>query len=319
VLPFPAEILSCTRPSLSSPALAVPADDNRRRQASRSTIGVMDTTTRREGKAISVPSVTVVSDTCLQRPGAHQQSGPGKQVRKRYRGPEVVPHSSPTVMLLAMPHLAPAPEPDTLPEPILGPPMNEPHPAILFATPRARAVELGRDDAPELQRFFDANPDYFIAVTGAPAGVREALDEINGRPPAGWSWTRQWVVGFLDDDDALLAMANVVSDLPAGGVWHIGLFIVATPSFGVGLGRELHEAIVAWARGSGARWMRLGVVVGNERAERFWLRQGYVETRLRHGVVMGERVNSVRVMIKPLDGAPLCDYLALVERDRPPA
>ena len=31
---------------------------------------------------------------------------------------------------------------------------------------------------------------------------------------------------------------------------------------------------------------------------------------------MGARVNSVRVMVKPLDGGRIDDYLALVARDR---
>jgi ribosomal protein S18 acetylase RimI-like enzyme len=100
-------------------------------------------------------------------------------------------------------------------------------------------------------------------------------------------------------------------------VWHIGLFIVATQAFGTGLAAELHDALLDWARAHGARWMRLGVVAGNERAERFWRRRGYVETRVRDGIAMGARVNSVRVMVRPLDGGRVDDYLGLVARDRP--
>jgi GNAT superfamily N-acetyltransferase len=115
----------------------------------------------------------------------------------------------------------------------------------------------------------------------------------------------------------MVAMANVVTDLLATGVWHIGLFIVATARHGCGEARVLYRGLEDWARSHGAAWMRLGVVRGNARAERFWESLGYLETRTREGIEMGRRVNTVRVMVKPLAGGTLEQYLALVPRDRP--
>jgi hypothetical protein len=63
--------------------------------------------------------------------------------------------------------------------------------------------------------------------------------------------------------------------------------------------------------------MRLGVVKGHHRAERFWERRGYSKVRIREGLAMGRRTNDVRVMIKALYNQPTADYFALVERDRP--
>ena len=79
----------------------------------------------------------------------------------------------------------------------------------------------------------------------------------------------------------------------------------------------LHDGLVQWAIANGMRWIRLGVVSGNARAERFWTKRGYVDLRMRTGIKMGTRVNDVRVMVKPLTSATLDDYLALVPRDRP--
>ena len=70
---------------------------------------------------------------------------------------------------------------------------------------------------------------------------------------------------------------------------------------------------------SGAAWIRLGVVSVNARAERFWQRQGYVETRVRDAITMGERVNAVRVLVKALEGGDLATYLGRFPRDRPDA
>lgn len=68
---------------------------------------------------------------------------------------------------------------------------------------------------------------------------------------------------------------------------------------------------------NGAKWLRLGVVRGHARVERFWESAGYVQTLLRHGVAFGTQTNSLRVMFKPLAGGTPEEYLSLVSRDRP--
>jgi GNAT superfamily N-acetyltransferase len=187
----------------------------------------------------------------------------------------------------------------------------------LFGAGAIRAIELGDADTVRLQRFFELNPAYFIDVSGQPPSSGEAHDEIHGLLPAGWTFTKKWIVGFVDERDALVAMANVVSDLLAPSVWHIGLFIVATRLHGDGMAQSLYGGLEGWMRSLGAQWLRLGVVHGNARAERFWERLGYVDVRERKGVEMGARVNTIRVMAKPLAGGTIPQYLALVARDRP--
>ena len=192
-------------------------------------------------------------------------------------------------------------------------------PSTLFIAETVRAVDLGVADIAELQRFFNLNPEYFLAVTGHGPAPTEAEEEVKGMLPAGWSFTRKWIVGFLDGTDTLVGMANVVSDLLAPRVWHIGLFIVATHLQGSGAAQRLYARLEGWMHDRGAQWLRLGVVAGNARAERFWERCAYVEVRRRNGVEMGARRNTIRVMAKPLDGGSLREYLALVDRDRPEA
>lgn len=180
-----------------------------------------------------------------------------------------------------------------------------------------RTLEILASDEPRLQRFFEANPDYFFAVNGEPAGPNEAHEEIHGELPAGWSFTKKWLVGYVDSDGSLAALANVITDLPAPGVWHIGLFVVATLRHGTGDAQTLYQGLETWAKVNGARWLRLGVVRGNTRAERFWQSRGFVETRTREGIEMGNLTNTVRVMVKPLSGDTIEHYLSMVPRDRP--
>jgi GNAT superfamily N-acetyltransferase len=187
----------------------------------------------------------------------------------------------------------------------------------LFEVRPYRAIELGDADVPQLQEFFERNPQYYLIVGDEPPSPTEAHDEVHGPLPEGWTYTKKWIVGFFDADRRLVGMANVVSDIIAPTVWHIGFFLVATELHGFGAAKSLYQALEDWMRALGAKWLRLGVVEGNVRAERFWSARGYVETRKRHGIAMGKRSNTVRVMVKPFDGGQLADYLALVARDRP--
>jgi GNAT superfamily N-acetyltransferase len=177
--------------------------------------------------------------------------------------------------------------------------------------------EIGAADAPLLQRFFDENPAYFMAVQGEPAGPTEARDEIASLPPAGWPFTRKWLIGYVEADGRLAAVAHVITDLFVPGVWHVGLFVVASSRHGRGDAQALAGELESWARESGAEWLRLGVVEGNVRARRFWDSRGYRPLRTRGGVVMGSRTNVVCTMVKPLAGGDLARYLDLVARDRP--
>ena len=187
---------------------------------------------------------------------------------------------------------------------------------------RWRFRVLGQDDATELQRFFDANPEYFLSVDGEPPAPDAAAHELVDVPPAGMPYREMVLLGFTDGDDrrsALVGMATVVGGFISEHVWHIGLFIVATSLHGSGAAQAIYRALERWMGERGAQWIRLGVVAGNARAERFWERSGYLETRRRGPLEMGRKTNMLRVMVKPLAGGSVAEYLTLVERDRPSA
>jgi hypothetical protein len=178
-------------------------------------------------------------------------------------------------------------------------------------------IELTVERAPLLQTFFERNPAYFLATSGEPAGPGEALNEIESLPPADWTFTKKWVVGYADAAGSLVAMTNVITDLLAASVCQIGTFIVATDRHGNGDAQAIYRGLEGWAASNGAKWMRLGVVRGNTRAERFWYAQGYRAVRERPGIEMGARLVTVQNMVKPVAGQPIEAYFALVPRDRP--
>jgi len=189
--------------------------------------------------------------------------------------------------------------------------------AATFESPSYTGRELGRADLALLQALFEANPEYSLLVNGRRPHADEAQVEFAEQPPPSMPFRSRWFIGFFDARGDLVGHSNVLADFLAEGVWHIGLFLVATRLHGCGAALELYDALEAAMATGGAQWARLGVVVGNERAERFWARRGYRELKVRHGIDTGGRINDVRVLFKPLRGGSLDDYLAIVERDRP--
>ena len=85
----------------------------------------------------------------------------------------------------------------------------------------------------------------------------------------------------------------------------------------MGTAASLYAGLEGWMQQQGARWVRLGAVAGNARAERFWERRGFAEVRRREGLQLGKLVQTVRVFVKPVSTSGMQDYLSLVVRDRP--
>jgi GNAT superfamily N-acetyltransferase len=187
------------------------------------------------------------------------------------------------------------------------------------------ARELRADEVLRLQAFFEANPDYFIGINGRQPHPDEAQSEFDEMPPPHLGFSRRWFLGLFDrvetgqpEQATLAGVAIVVSDLGASGVWHLALFFLDGALQGRGVASEVQAALEAWMRAQGARWLRLGVVEGNQRAQRFWSRQGFQPVRSREGVDTGGRLNTVHVLVKPMTaGADLAAYLELMPRDRP--
>jgi GNAT superfamily N-acetyltransferase len=189
----------------------------------------------------------------------------------------------------------------------------------LFAFDSWRIEALDSDDVAAMQRFFDANPEYFVTVNGEGPIADEAQREFDDLPPAGMRYGERWVIGVVDDAGALVGVGGVIGDFLVDAVWHVGLFVIASALHGSGAAARIYGALEQWMQARGARWIRLGVVKGSAKAERFWQKVGFVQVRERGPVAMGRKSNMLRVMIKPLGAATPADYLAMVERDRPGA
>jgi GNAT superfamily N-acetyltransferase len=178
------------------------------------------------------------------------------------------------------------------------------------------AVEATDADIPAIAAFYAESPEYLRMVEAREPGPEDAAEVLSAAPPPEFSYSDHYALLLRDASGCVDGLAMVATDLPAAGVWHLGLFVVATRLHGGGFAQAAYEAYEQWARSGGAHWLRLGVVTQNERGIRFWQRQGYTEMRRRAGIPIGTLTNTVILMAKPLVRASWDEYLQLVPRDR---
>jgi RimJ/RimL family protein N-acetyltransferase len=187
---------------------------------------------------------------------------------------------------------------------------------VAFACGTFGAREVRVADIPEVQRFYEANPGYFVHVGGSRPGPSAAREDLEALPPMEWPFTRKLLIAFRGRGGEIVAVADVLANLFSPGVWHLGFFMAADPLHGSGVPHALYAHLEAWMRSQGARWLRLGVVRGNARGERFWEKMGYVDVAERRDYPLGAKRHTLRVMAKPLAGGTLDAYRELVPRDR---
>jgi hypothetical protein len=77
-----------------------------------------------------------------------------------------------------------------------------------------RTVELTQDLQPQLQRFYEDNPEYFIAVQGEPAGPNAAYETIQAKPPPGWGFApMQRREPVVDSPSSVLATGRARNEM----------------------------------------------------------------------------------------------------------
>jgi GNAT superfamily N-acetyltransferase len=186
-----------------------------------------------------------------------------------------------------------------------------------FKTDEFIAQQAEREETAEIQAFIEANPEYWMLTHGHAPLADDAARSFDWRPPAemGYSEHLSLLVRHSSTRE-ILAQVDVAADLLATGVYHLGFFMTATRTHGSGFAHRLYEAYERWALDHGARWLRLGVVEVNRRAEAFWRRLGYLEVKRKADYVLGDRSHVLITMVKPVRGETLVGYLDAVPHDR---
>ncbi len=188
---------------------------------------------------------------------------------------------------------------------------------ILFKTGKFSAYELNDDDIPRLQHFYSSNPEFFLMANGMPVRDDEAQREFDELPPAEIPFNQRYIIGFFDCNNNLIGVTIILSDFLAPRVWQISFFMVATSLHATGIANMVYSQLEKWIALNSTNWIRLGIIVNNHKAERFWKKCGYVEVRQRKAVKFGSLIHDLRVMIKALKPYTIDEYKQCVVYDRP--
>lgn len=141
-----------------------------------------------------------------------------------------------------------------------------------------RFAALGTDDVDSLQRLLESAPDYTERITGYPPGPSDALSALIGRPEG---VAEEDKFGFgLWETGRLIGFADVLRHHPDGHSAYLGLLFVEGSMWRQGVGRELHDRVLAEIRSwTAIERVELAVAAPNASvAEPFWAALGYLPT-----------------------------------------
>ena len=156
-----------------------------------------------------------------------------------------------------------------------------------------RVARLTVDDAPELQNLFERASDFFELCEGGPPQPDTALNELTRVPER---FTPDDLVAFGFRRERLDGVVALLREPLREATWWIGLLLLDPAARNNGAGTRIFEATRDWLASQGARFIYIGVVVGNEAAHKFWLARGFEEINVQPHTTQYGFTKDVRVM-----------------------
>lgn len=126
-------------------------------------------------------------------------------------------------------------------------------------------MELIYDLCSENHTFYRYHPPFV---------TRESILEDMEALPPGKSYEDKFYVGFFENE-ALVAIMDLILDYPAKGTAFIGLFMTNIQYQHRGISSKIISEIAVYLKASGYKKMRLGVDKGNPQSYSFWLKNNF--------------------------------------------
>jgi GNAT superfamily N-acetyltransferase len=157
-------------------------------------------------------------------------------------------------------------------------------------------------DAPALQRLYEACTDYFLLSEGTPPRASAAADEFGNLPP-GVPASAKFVFALPAQDGSTPAvLLEGLRNHPQPRVWYIGLLLVQPRLRSAGLGSRVFAEFESLARRCGALELHLCVFDASPSALRFWQRNGFGFHRAIAAQTFGRRTHT-RTELRKVLGA----------------
>ncbi len=137
---------------------------------------------------------------------------------------------------------------------------------------------LSTEDALQIQRLLESNPDYTQRVEGDTPTASAAMEVLTTLPPETRLNQKKDLGLFLDGD--LLALADLIVGWPQETIAHIGLLMTHGKRHRQGLGRAIHQSVIEFlVQYPEIDTLRISIVDSNaDAAQPFWAALGYEPT-----------------------------------------
>lgn len=153
-------------------------------------------------------------------------------------------------------------------------------------------------DAVRLQQLLDECSDYYLLHEGCPTPADAGEFELSAVPD-GRSADELRVFGMEGPGGGLVAVAMVLPDYPAPGVWWIGLLVVTPALRSRGVGAQLLQHVAAAMSAAGGEALQLIVSLNNPRGQRFWQAAGFRDTgQVRRVEARSGHIEEGRILVR---------------------
>lgn len=180
----------------------------------------------------------------------------------------------------------------------------------LFSTDKFICKGIDAHQSAAVASLYQDNPDYWASITGSvPTAAMAGQDLVQseeGKFPK---------LGIYDAQQTLIGVCLLGRDFLAPTVWLVEFFLMSFALRGSGASAEIFAGLEQWIRSQGGQWLRLGCVTSDQRAMRFWHKEGFTDLGLWQGRVL-EMPVTLQLKWKSLLGGSLNDYFQAVPNDR---
>jgi len=121
----------------------------------------------------------------------------------------------------------------------------------------------------DLQSLYDRCSDYVQLHFGVAAHPTAAEEDF--------AFGRNMIFGIYSRAGQLVGALEMMRDYPKPDEWWIGMLMLEPQARGQGFGERICKMTFDWIAREGARAVWLAALQGNERANKFWRKVGFVD------------------------------------------
>jgi RimJ/RimL family protein N-acetyltransferase len=158
---------------------------------------------------------------------------------------------------------------------------------------------LTYQDVPRIQTFYVRCQDFFLFLTGEVPTLGAVKDLFEPVPPYQPKNAALYLGLF---QDTLIGVLKLDRDYPNVDEWFVSLLLIEPSKQNKGLGHAVVHGLETWLKAQGVKRLSLVVVEGNQAAQRFWQREGFMQTRALPPKALGKKTHVLLEFAKDLQG-----------------